>query len=156
MVTLTLLDGVVLAAYLVLLVGIGTFVSYRRRKEEDQFLAGRSFGWFNVGLSIFGTNVSPSFLIGASSAAYATGMVTANFEWLAWPFLLLLAMVFAPHYMTLQIGTMPEFVRRRFGRAPAEFLSWYALLSTVILWLGGTSYAGGTLLSQIMGCPWSR
>lgn len=153
MVTLTLLDGVVLATYLVLLVGIGTFVSYRRRKEEDQFLAGRSFGWFNVGLSIFGTNVSPSFLIAASSAAYATGMVTANFEWLAWPFLLLLAMVFAPHYMNLQIGTMPEFVRRRFGRGPAEFLSWYALLSTVILWLGGTSYAGGMLLSQIMDWP---
>jgi len=150
---LSYLDAVVLAAYVLLLVGIGVLVSYRRRKEEDQFLAGRSFGWFNVGLSIFGTNISPSFLIASASAAYATGMVTANFEWLAWLFLLLLAMLFAPYYLHLSVGTMPQFVRSRFGTGPAEFVSWYALLSTVVLWLGGTSYAGGKLLSQILDWP---
>ncbi|HNT86589.1 MAG TPA: sodium/solute symporter, partial [Candidatus Hydrogenedentes bacterium] len=58
-----------------------------------------------------------------------------------------------PHYLHMQLGTMPQFVRRRFGNGPAEFVSWYALLSTVILWLGGTSYAGGKLLSQIMDWP---
>ena len=147
------LDYVVIAAYLLMLLTIGIVVSYRRRHEQDQFLAGRSFGWFNVGLSIFGTNVSPSFLIAMSSAAYATGIVTANFEWLAWPFLMLLAMVFAPHYLHMQIGTMPQFVRRRFGPRPAELLSWYALFTTVILWLSGTLYAGSVLLSQILACP---
>ncbi len=153
MVKLTTLDVVVLLGYVSLLVGIGIFVSYRRRHEDDQFLAGRSFGWFNVGLSIFGTNISPSFLIASASAAYATGMVTANFEWLAWPFLMLLAMIFAPHYLKMQIGTMPQFVRKRFGSSPATFLTFYALLSTVVLWLGGTLYAGGKLLSQIMDWP---
>ena len=147
------LDFGVIGLYLLLLVSIGVFVSYRRRGEDDQFLAGRSFGWFNVGLSIFGTNISPSFLIASASAAYATGMVTANFEWLAWPFLLLLAMVFAPHYLNTRISTMPQFIRRRFGPRAAEFLSWYALLSTVVLWLGGALYAGGLLLSQIMAWP---
>ena len=147
------LDFGVIGLYLLFLVGIGVYVSFRRRHEDDQFLAGRSFGWFNVGLSIFGTNISPSFLIASASAAYATGMVTANFEWLAWPFLLLLAMVFTPHYLNTRISTMPQFIRRRFGARPAEFLSWYALLSTVVLWLGGALYAGGLLLSQIMGWP---
>jgi len=153
LVTLTTLDIAVLVGYVMLLVGIGMFVSYRRRNEDDQFLAGRSFGWFNVGLSIFGTNISPSFLIASASAAYATGMVTANFEWLAWPFLMLLAMLFAPHYLKMKIGTMPQFVRRRFGQGPANFLSFYALLSTVVLWLGGALYAGGKLLSQILDWP---
>ncbi len=147
------LDYAVIAAYLLLLLSIGIVVSYRRRHEQDQFLAGRSFGWFNVGLSIFGTNVSPSFLIAMSSAAYATGIVTANFEWLAWPFLMLLAMVFSPQYLRLQIGTMPQFIRHRFGPRTAEILSWYALFTTVILWLGGTLYAGSVLLSQILACP---
>ncbi|MBN1491534.1 MAG: sodium/solute symporter, partial [Phycisphaerae bacterium] len=81
------------------------------------------------------------------------GMVTANFEWLAWPFLMLLAMVFAPHYLNMRISTMPEFVRRRFGPHAAEFLSWYALLATVVSWLGATLYVGSLLLSQIMGWP---
>ena len=153
MVSFTSLDILVIATYLLLLICIGISVSYRRRREDDQFLAGRSFGWFNVGLSIFGTNVSPSFLIASAGAAYSTGIVTANFEWLAWLFLMLLAMVFTPHYLNLQIGTMPQLIRRRFGTAPAEFLSWYALLSTVVLWLGGTLYAGGALLSQITDWP---
>ncbi len=150
---LQLLDYGVIGLYILVLACIGVYVSYRRRNEEDQFLAGRSFGWFNVGLSIFGTNISPSFLIASASAAYATGMVTANFEWLAWPFLLLLAMVFAPHYLNTKVSTMPQFIRRRFGDRAAEFLSWYALLSTVVLWLGGALYAGGLLLSQIMAWP---
>ena len=132
------LDFVVIAAYVVVLIVIGVYVSFRRRHEEDQFLANRSFGWFNVGLSIFATNITPAIMIAAASAAYATGMVTASFEWLAWPFLMLLAMLFAPHYLNTKISTMPQFVRRRFGPRAAEFLSWYALLTTVIVWLGGT------------------
>ena len=48
MVELTTLDYCVLIGYVVMLIGIGVYVSYRRRNEEDQFLAGRSFGWFNV------------------------------------------------------------------------------------------------------------
>ncbi len=147
------LDFVVIAAYVILLIVIGIYVSIRRRHEEDQFLANRSFGWFNVGLSIFATNVTPAIMIAAASAAYATGMATANFEWLAWPFLMLLAMVFAPHYLNTKITTMPQFVRRRFGPRAAEFLSWYALLSILIVWLGGTVYTGSLLLSQIMNWP---
>ena len=150
---LQVLDFVVLGAYLVMLIGIGVFVSYRRRGEGDPFLAGRSFGWFNVVLSVFSTNINPSFLIASAASAYTTGMVTANFEWMAWPFLMLLAMVFAPHYLNTKISTMPQFIHRRFGPKASEFLSWYALLSTMILWLGGALYAGGLLLSQIMDWP---
>jgi len=147
------LDILVIVTYLVTVIGIGITVSYRRRNEDDQFLAGQSFGWFNVGLSIFGTNIGPSFMIATASAAYATGMAIASFEWMAWPFLMLLAMVFAPHYLNTQVATMPQFIRRRFGPGAADFLSWYALLSTLVLWLGGALYAGGLLLSQILDCP---
>lgn len=144
-------DFVVIAVYVVALMAIGMFVSWRRRGSDDLFLAGRSLGWFNVGLSIFGTNISPSFLISACAVAYTSGMVAANFEWLAWWFLMLLAMLFVPYYLTTRISTMPQFLRRRFGEAPHGFLAWYALFTTILLWLGGALYTGGVLLSQIMG-----
>ena len=145
------LDFIVIGLYLLMLIVIGVVVSYRRRNEDDQFLGGRSFGWFNVGLSVFGTNVNPSFMIASASAAYTVGMVVANFEWLAWPFLMLLAMVFAPHYLNTKITTMPQFINKRFGPKAADFLSWYALLTTMVLWLGGALYLGGLLFSQIIG-----
>ena len=46
-----------LGTVLVALLGIGGWASYRQRKSEDLFLGGRSMGWGNVGLSIFGTNI---------------------------------------------------------------------------------------------------
>ena len=152
-ISLEVVDYVVIAVYVTVLVGIGMWVSWRRRGSEDLFLAGRSLGWPNVGLSIFGTNVSPSFMIASCGIAFSTGMVTANFEWLAWWFLMLLAMLFVPYYLRTRISTMPQFMKRRFGRATYEFLSWYALFTTIILWLGGTLFASGVLLGQIMGWP---
>ena len=148
------LDFTVIAAYLVLLLALGFWVSFRNKgAQEDLFLGGRTLPWYNVGLSIFGTNIGPSFLIASCSIAYTSGVVGANFEWLAWWFLMLLGMLFIPHYMSNRVKTMPQFMERRFGSRVYGFLSWYALFTTVLLWLGGTLYAGGVLFSQIMAWP---
>ena len=110
------LDFVIIVAYIVILVTIGMWVSFRRRGAEDLFLGGRSQGWGVVGLSIFGTNVNPSFLISSCSVAYVSGFAAANFEWLAWWLMMLLAMLFVPYYLKTRVSTTPEFIHRRFGR----------------------------------------
>ena len=122
-VTMHPLDVWVFVGYLLMLLSIGAFVSYRHRKSEDLFLGGRSMGWSNVGLSIFGTNIGPTFLIATCGAGYTTGMVTANFEWMAWIFLFLLGMVFVPFYLNTKISTMPEFMNKRFGHGCYTFMS---------------------------------
>lgn len=145
------LDIIVLAGYVLLLLLIGGIVSYRHRKNEDLFLAGRTMKWGNVGLSIFGTNIGPTFLIATCGAGYTTGMVTGNFEWMAWVFLMLLGMVFLPFYLNTRISTMPEFLRKRFGEGCYTFATFYALFGTVVLWISGTLFAGGAVLSQLVG-----
>ena len=150
---LTTLDFVVIAVYIVTLIAIGMWVSFRRRGANDLFLGGRSQGWGVVGLSIFGTNINPSFLISSASIAYVSGFAAANFEWLAWWLMMLLAMLFVPYYMNTRVSTMPEFINRRFGHGPYRFLSYYALFTTLVSWLGAVLYTGGLLFSQIMGWP---
>lgn len=147
------LDFVVIVVYIVTLVSLGMWVSFRRRGAEDLFLGGRSQGWAVVGLSIFGTNVNPSFLISSCSVAYVSGFAAANFEWLAWWLMMLLAMLFVPFYLGTRVSTMPEFILRRFGRGAHTFLSYYALFTTIVSWLGLVLYTGGLLFSQIMGWP---
>ncbi|MEA1951828.1 MAG: sodium:solute symporter [Planctomycetota bacterium] len=147
------LDLAVIAVYVTALIGIGMWVSFRRRGAEDLFLAGNSLRWPSIGLSIFGTNINPVFLIASCGIAYTTGMVTANFEWLAWWFLMLLAMLFVPHYLATKVSTMPQFMQRRFGETSYRILTGYSLFSTVVLWLGGSLYAGGLLLEQMFGWP---
>ena len=147
------LDFIVIVVYVVTLITIGMWVSFRRRGAEDLFLGGRSQGWGVVGLSIFGTNVNPSFLISSCSVAYVSGFAAANFEWLAWWLMMLLAMLFVPYYLKTRVSTMPEFILRRFGRGAHTFLSYYALFTTIVSWLGLVLYTGGLLFSQIMGWP---
>jgi SSS family solute:Na+ symporter len=144
-------DGLVFFGYIVALLAIGGYASYRQRKSEDLFLGGRSMGWANVGLSIFGTNIGPTFLVATFGAGYTTGMVNANFEWMAWLFLLLLGMAFVPFYLHTKISTMPEFLQKRFGNGCYTFYSFYSLFGTVVLWIGGTLFAGGGILAQLLG-----
>ena len=130
------LDYIVLGLYALILLIVGGVVSYRHRDNDDLFLGGRSMGWGNVGLSIFGTNIGPGFLIAACGAGYTSGIVNANFEWLAWIFLLLLALVFLPYYFHTRISTMPEFLLKRFGAKCYHFTSFYALMATIVTWVG--------------------
>ena len=149
--SLNMTDYIVVVLYLVVLLSLGFWVSLRRKHTREIFLAERDLKWPQIGFSMFGINVSPTMMIGFCGIGYSAGMVAANFDWLAWMFLMLLAMVFAPHYLGARVSTMPQFIERRFGKACHAFLSWYALLCTLLLWLSGALYAGALLLGQIMG-----
>lgn len=146
----TQFDFAVIVIYVVSLLTIGFYVSFRKKHSTDLFLAGRSLRWPNIGLSIWGTNISPAAIIGFCSVGYSSGMAAGNFSWLAWPFLLLLALVFVPHYLNTRISTTPEFMGRRYGDSCRVFLSWYTMFSTLVTWLGGTLYASGLLLEQVL------
>jgi len=149
--SLNMLDYLVVLTYVVVLLSIGFWVSLRRKHTKDIFLAERSLTWPHIGFSMFGTNVSPTMMIGFCGIGYSVGMVAANFEWLAWWFLMLLALLFAPRYLGAKVSTMPQFMELRYGKGCHTFLSWYALLCTLLLWLSGALYAGSLLLGQIMG-----
>jgi len=147
------LDYAVILLYLISLIAIGFFISLHKRQSQDLFLAGRQLGWFSIGLSIWGTNISPSMMLASCSIAYTTGMVASTFSWFAWYCLLLLGMVFLPYYLRTRISTMPEFLEKRFDSRCRRFLSFYVLLSTLVLWLGTTLYVSGLLLSQLIAMP---
>ena len=60
---------------------------------------------------------------------------------------------FVPHYLNTRISTTPEFMGRRYGDSCRVFLSWYTMFSTLVIWLGGTLYASGLLLEQVLHWP---
>ena len=126
---LTTLDFAIVAIYLVALLIIGYIASFKnKKKNETLFLAGNSLNWYNIGFNMWGTNVGPSSLLAFASIGYATGIVAGNFEWYAFVFLLLLAMVFAPRYIASKVSTMPEYMGKRYGDSTQTILAWYALV----------------------------
>jgi SSS family solute:Na+ symporter len=152
---LTNLDYLIVAAYVIILVFIGYKASFSKgeKKDENLFLANKSLGWASIGFNMWGTNVGPSMLLAFASIGYSTGIVAVNFDWYAFIFLFLLAIVFAPKYLTAKVSTMPEFMGNRYGDSTQNILAWYALVKILISWLSLGLFAGGFLVRQILGIP---
>lgn len=148
------IDYIIVAAYLLILLYIGYKASFgKKKKGETLFLAGKSLNWYSIGFNMWGTNVGPSMLLAFASIGYATGIVAGNFEWYAFVFLFLLAIVFAPRYLANKVTTMPEFMGNRYGENTRTILAWYALIKILISWLSLGLFAGGFLVRQILGIP---
>ena len=155
---LGMIDGLVIIFYILALIVIGVFISKQKTKSgklvsEDIFLGGRTLPWYKVGLSIFSTNVSPSMLVAYFGAAYTSGMVLANFEWIAWIFLVLLSFLFIPYYLRNKISTMPEFLMNKFGKKSHLFYTYFSMFSSLIVWSSFMLCIGGVVIEQLFGIP---
>jgi SSS family solute:Na+ symporter len=147
-------DFIIVAVYLLLLMYIGYRASFgKKKKGETLFMAGNSLNWYNIGFNMWGTNVGPSSLLAFASIGYSTGIVGGNFEWYAFLFLLLLAMVFAPRYIASKVSTMPEYMGKRYGDSSQNILAWYALVKILVSWLSLGLFSGGLLVRQVLGIP---
>jgi SSS family solute:Na+ symporter len=148
-------DFAVVGLYLLVLVAIGMWVSFikKRNTSENLFLAGHSLGWGSIGFTMWGTNVGPSMLIASASIGYTTGVVAGNFGWYAFVFIFLLAVVFAPRYLGARVLTLPEFMGKRFGQSTRNILAWYTMITILISWLSLTLFAGSILVSQMLNIP---
>ena len=147
------LDWAILAAYFIILMGIGIWASLKRKKGSSLFMAEHSLSWYHIGFSMWGTNVGPSMLIASASAGFTTGVVSGNYAWYAFVFICLLAFVFAPRYLGAKVTTLPEFMGRRFGQSTRNILAWYTIVTILISWLALTLFAGGILIRQIFDIP---
>ncbi len=151
---LTALDFAIIVIYLIALLAIRYIASFRnKKKDETLFMAGNSLNWYNIGFNMWGTNVGPASLLAFASIGFSAGIVGANFEWYAFVFLLLLAMVFAPRYIASKVSTMPGFMGKRYGKSTQDILAGYALIKILISWLSLGLFSGGILVRQILGIP---
>ena len=154
-VKLTELDVLAIVIFVILLFGVACWASFikKRRPGENLFLAGKTLGWFSIGLTMWGVNVGPSMLIANASSGFEGGVAAGNFSWYAFPFILLLAFVFAPRYLSAGISTVPEFMGNRFGAKTRSYIAWYSIVTIVISWLGLTLFSGGVFMEQLLGIP---
>ena len=145
------LDLLVVAAYLIVVFGIGAYFFRRARTSRSYFLADRSVGWVAVGASLFATNISSEHFIGLAGSGASTGLAVGHFEWLAVFMVMTLAWVFVPFYLLSGVYTMPEFLERRYGPACRWYLTTVSVLAYVFTKISVSLYAGGLVLQQVVG-----
>ena len=147
------LDWIVLGIYFLALIAVAVWVVLQRNKNtEDYFLAGRNVGWFVIGASIFASNIGSEHVVGLAGTGFESGTPMAHYELHAW-IVLLLGWLFLPFYIRSGAFTMPEFLEKRFDSRSRWFLSVFSLLAYVLTKVSVTIYAGGIVVSELLGIP---
>ena len=150
------LDWIVIGIYFLLIAVLAIWVMTRKQKNtEDYFLAGRNLGWFVVGASIFASNIGSEHVVGLAGAGAGGKIPMLIYELHAW-LVITLGWVFLPFYMRSGVFTTPEFLERRFNSNTRWFLSVFSLVAYVLTKVSVTVYAGGIVISSILGIDfWS-
>jgi len=133
-------DYGVLALYLAAMVAIGFYFSREQHTSQDFFLAGRSMGWFPIGLSVMATLLSALSYTGVPGAAYYAGFKYLLMPIAVWLTVPLLTSCVLPLYSGLQLYSVYEYLEMRFD-AVVRFCSSLAFVFWRLLWLGGVLYA---------------
>lgn len=148
------IDVVVIAVYLIGITSFGIWIGFRRNASTDQyFLANKSLGWFTVGAAVFTSNISTIHLVGLAAGGAKDGMVIGNFEWMACFTLILLALLFAPFYITSEVRTLPEFMERRYCPSARTFLAFIGLLGALLIHIGISLFAAAKVFESFLGVP---
>ena len=147
------LDWIVLGIYFLALILVAVWVvSQKNKNTEDYFLAGRNVGWFVIGASIFASNIGSEHVVGLAGTGFESGTPMAHYELHAW-IVLLLGWLFLPFYIRSGAFTMPEFLEKRFDSKSRWFLSLFSLIAYVLTKVSVTIYAGGIVVSELLGIP---
>jgi len=152
--TISVIDIAVIAVYLLGITAFGIGIGFRRHASTDQyFLANKSLGWFTVGAAVFTSNISTIHLVGLAAGGAKDGMVIGNFEWMACFTLILLALLFAPFYITSGVRTLPEFMERRYCPSARTFLAFIGIIGALLIHIGISLFAAAKIFESFLGVP---
>jgi solute:Na+ symporter, SSS family len=83
-------------------------------------------------------------------AAYTWGIAVANYEWMAAPLLVVFSLILIPLYLRSRIGTVPEYLERRFDWRARRYFSALTLVSNIVVDTAGTLFAGAIVLATFI------
>jgi SSS family transporter len=146
----SLIDWVVLAAFLGFVVIYGTWKT-RKTKDIDSYMrAGRTSRWWIVALSIMATQASAITFLSTPGQAYVDGMRFVQF-YLGLPIaMVILSVTAVPLYNKLNVYTAYEYLEKRFD-LKNRMLGSALFLTQRGLAAGFTIYAPSLILSVILG-----
>src|SRR5438067_8231437 len=151
--TLTAIDWLIMAVYLVFVLGIGFWLRRSIRTSTDFFLSGRSFPAWVAGLAFISANLGAQEVIGMAASGAKYGIATSHFYWLgAIPAMVFVGVFMMPFYYGSRARSVPEYLRLRFDEKTRTLNA--ASFAVMTIFSSGISmYALGRLFESILG--WS-
>src|SRR5437764_324402 len=151
--TLTAIDWLIMAVYLVFVVGIGFWLRRSIRTSTDFFLSGRSIPAWVAGLAFISANLGAQEVIGMGASGAKYGIATSHFYWIgAIPAMLFVGLFMMPFYYGSRARSVPEYLKLRFDEKTRTLNA--ASFAVMTIFSSGISmYAMGKLFNLLLG--WS-
>ena len=143
------IDWIIISFYISSLLIIGLIYSRRSNKVEEFFLASRDTGWISIGLSLFGSNMSSTAIIGMSGAAYIFGISIYNYEWSAVPIIVFFCIFLIPFILRSRVYTMPEYLELRYGVPTRVYFLFLTLFLTVFVDATAVLYCSALVVEKL-------
>jgi SSS family solute:Na+ symporter len=146
-------DYLIVALYFGFVLAIG-YVARRQVSDSlDFFLSGRSLPAWVTGLAFISANLGAVEIMGMSANGASFGMATMHYFWIgAVPAMLFLGVVMMPFYYGSKVRSVPEFMRRRFGRE-AHLVNAISFALAQVLIAGVNLFLLGSVIEALLG--WS-
>jgi solute:Na+ symporter, SSS family len=147
------LDYVMVAIYFLTVLGIGWIVRSSVRTSEDFFLSGRSLPAWVTGLAFVSANLGATEILGMAANGAQYGAMTVHYYWIgAVPAMVFLAIFMMPFYYGSRVGSVPDFIGRRFNQE-ARLLNAITFAVAQVLIAGINLYALAIVVEAILGWP---
>src|SRR5215213_5250679 len=150
---LTTIDWVIMAVYLVFVLGIGFWLRRSIRTSTDFFLSGRSITAWVCGLAFISANLGAQEVIGMGASGAKYGIATSHFYWIgAIPAMVFVGVFMMPFYYGSRARSVPEYLKLRFDEK-TRTLNAVSFAFMTIFSSGVSMYAMGKLFNLLLG--WS-
>jgi SSS family solute:Na+ symporter len=150
---LSWVDYLTLAIYFVVVIGIAFIARRRVRTSMDFFLSGRSMPAWITGLAFVSANLGATEILGMAANGAQIGMSTLHYYLIgAVPAMVFLGLVLMPFYYGSKVRSVPEFMLRRYGKAP-HLANSIAFAVSNILIAGINLYAMAIVIEAMLGWP---
>uniref|UniRef100_A0A3B3Y7B9 Sodium/glucose cotransporter 1 n=1 Tax=Poecilia mexicana TaxID=48701 RepID=A0A3B3Y7B9_9TELE len=137
---------------IVLAVGVIAMVRTNRSTVGGFFLAGRSMVWWQIGASLFASNIGSGHFVVIAGTAAASGIAIGGFEWNALFIVVILGWLFVPIYIKAGVVTMPEYLKKRFGGQRIRiYLSVLSLFLYVFTKISADMFSGAIFIKEALG-----
>src|SRR5215217_7915785 len=146
-------DYLILAIYFVAVLGIGFAAKRYIKTSLDYFLSGRSLPAWITGLAFISANLGALEILGMAANGAQFGTYTLHYYWIgAIPAMVFLGLVMMPFYYGSKVRSVPEYLRRRFGKSTHLFNAITFAFATVLI-AGVNLYALALILKIFLGWP---
>src|SRR6056297_811203 len=138
------IDLVIIALYLIAMLGVGAFFLRRNKDTDDYYVGGRKMSSFHIGLSVVATDVGGGFSIGLGGLGFAMGL---SGSWMlftgligAWISAALLIPKVAKLMKKMDLYTFPQIFGNFYGKR-------VALVAGIISAIGYIGFTSSQLLA---------